>query len=83
MGQLQKEESRLRHKDKAFDTLQSLRLGPRSHLSHPAMHRASPTLVALVLVHVLGLALTALPLMAEMSERVIAEERGRRLAKTA
>ena len=31
----------------------------------------------------IGLALTALPLLAEMSERVIAEERGRRLAKTA
>ena len=31
----------------------------------------------------IGLALTALPRLAEMSERVIAEERGRRLAKTA
>jgi hypothetical protein len=31
----------------------------------------------------IGLALTALPLMAEMSERVIAEERSQRLAKTA
>ena len=31
----------------------------------------------------IGLALTALPRLAEMSERVIAEERGRRLAQTA
>jgi hypothetical protein len=31
----------------------------------------------------IGLALTALPLMAEMSERVIAEERGQRLVPTA
>ena len=31
----------------------------------------------------IGLALTALPLMAEMSERVIAEERGQRLVQTA